>query len=197
MPKPDVTVERTQQIIAAAISVFARLGTANTRMTDIAQEAGVSKGTLYLYFESKEALVGAILDSSITRELAFADQLLTTEMSTIEKLGAISEILIADLKQLQPLMPLYMEFIAQAARGGSVRMVLQKPFHKFLTFLVSLIEEGITGGEFRNVDAKEAALTLSALFEGTILLWVYDPQLLDLEQQIKAGLDLMLAGLAA
>jgi len=53
-PRPDVSEERKNQILDAAGKVFARLGFQKTRMDDIVEESGLSKGTLYWYFKSKD-----------------------------------------------------------------------------------------------------------------------------------------------
>ncbi len=50
-PRPDVSEERKQQILEAAIAVFARLGFRSARMDDIAEQAGLSKGGCAGYFE--------------------------------------------------------------------------------------------------------------------------------------------------
>ena len=61
-PKPDVSEERKSQILDAAMNTFARMGFHKARMDDVAEEAGLSKGALYWYFKSKDAIIGAILD---------------------------------------------------------------------------------------------------------------------------------------
>lgn len=195
MPRPDVTEERTQQILEAAVNAFVKLGIANTRMEDIAQEAGLSKGTIYLYFKSKEELIFAILDSFLARELAYATELLTTEISVTEKINKLIDIVVADMAQIKPMTPLYMEFIAQAARDESVRIILQKPFKEFMDVFSALIEQGVAHGEFRDLNVKEVALAMGTLIDGAILIWVYDPEFVDLERQIKASLQLLLDGI--
>jgi len=197
MPRPDVTEERTQQILEAAVSAFVQSGIANTRMEDIAQEAGLSKATIYLYFKSKDELVFAILDSMLARELAYANELLAADLPVEEKIEKMADIVVADMAQIKPMASLYMEFIAQAARDESVRAILEKPFHEFLDVFSALIAQGVTSGEFRPLNVKEAALTMFTLIDGAILMWVYDPEFVDLEQQIKASLQLLLAGLTA
>lgn len=197
MPRPDVSAERTQQIIEAAITVFSRLGFNNSRMEDIAQEAGLSKGTLYLYFNSKDELIGAILNAVLARELAHAHQLLLDgETTAVEKLEIIVDILVADLKGLQPLIPLYLEFIALAGREDMFREAIKQPFHDFIEVFTALVEQGIANGEFHPVDAQMAALAIGTLIDGTTLLWAYDSEMFDLEQQIKASLQLLLDGLS-
>ncbi|HET7081061.1 MAG TPA: helix-turn-helix domain-containing protein, partial [Chloroflexia bacterium] len=55
-PRPDVSEERKNQILDAAAAVFSRLGFHEARMDDIVRESGLSKGTLYWYFTSKDAI---------------------------------------------------------------------------------------------------------------------------------------------
>ena len=55
-PKPDVSAERKQQIFEAAVACFGRKGYHLTTMDDIAAECGLSKGSLYWYFDSKKEL---------------------------------------------------------------------------------------------------------------------------------------------
>ncbi len=61
-PRPDVSEERKGQILEAATSVFSRLGFHRARMEDVALESGLAKGTLYLYYRSKDELIGALLE---------------------------------------------------------------------------------------------------------------------------------------
>ena len=59
-PRPDVSTERKNQILNAAMRVFARRGFHKARMDDIAAESHLSKGALYLYFRSKDAIIQAL-----------------------------------------------------------------------------------------------------------------------------------------
>ena len=56
---------RPQQIIEAALEVFGECGLANARLQDIAERAGVSKGTIYLYFPNKEELFREVVRNSV------------------------------------------------------------------------------------------------------------------------------------
>lgn len=195
MPRPDVSAERTAQIIEAAIKAFVRLGLAEARMEDIADEAGLSKATLYLYFDSKDALIGAILDSFVGRELAMARKLLDEERSASAKLGALIDIVVADTQEFLPYVPLYFDFLGMALREESIREVVKKPFNEYLEIVVAILEEGQETGEFREVDTTAAALALGTLIDGTLLLWAYDPQLINVGVQMRASIELMLDGL--
>lgn len=195
MPRPDVSSERREQIIEAAVATFVRLGLSDARMEDIAAEAGLSKGTLYLYFDSKDALTGAILESVLARELAEARRLLETERSATEKLEALIDIIVEDSVDLLPLLPLYFELLSMSLRQETVREVLQQPFNDYLEIVMAVVEQGKAEGEFRDVDSKAAALALGTLIDGTLLLWGYDPQLIEVNEQMRASIGLLLDGL--
>jgi AcrR family transcriptional regulator len=67
--------ERRQDLLDAALSVFAAKGIARTTVADIAEAAGVAKGTFYLYFDSKENLVGALKEGFVDEILDHASAL--------------------------------------------------------------------------------------------------------------------------
>jgi AcrR family transcriptional regulator len=166
-------------------------------MDDVAEEAGVSKGTLYLYFDSKDSIILGILKSFLGRELDQARKLLEEKTTETEKLQALTRIVVADFKRMQPLMPLYFEFIALSMRRKTVRKAIQSFFQAYMDMLEPLIRQGIESGEFRDVDAHDAALAIGAIFEGTILLWVYSPDTVNLETTTISGIELLLQGLKA
>jgi len=63
-----------------------------------------------------------------------------------------------------------------------------------MDILIPVIQHGIDTGEFRPVDAKEIALAMGAVMEGTLLLWVYDNSLVEPEKHIRSGMKLLLNG---
>ena len=69
-PRPDVSVERKKQILDAAMIVFSHKGFHQARMDDIVKQSGLSKGTIYWYFNSKDEIITQILDNLFERELA-------------------------------------------------------------------------------------------------------------------------------
>ena len=77
---------KREQILAGARRCFMQHGFDATSMNDITAESGVSKGTLYVYFEDKEDLIGALIDSERRRALDFARQQLDQGSSTEEAL---------------------------------------------------------------------------------------------------------------
>jgi AcrR family transcriptional regulator len=197
-PRPDVSEERKNQILDAATQVFMRKGFDQARMDDIVEETGLSKGTLYWYFKSKYDIIISILDRIF---LSAFEQLNAQQkdgiLSASEALRQFTEEAIQDYTKMLRMMPIAYEFLALAFRNKVVQKALKQYMERYMDVLVPIIQRGIDSGEFRPVDAKEAAIAAGAIFEGTILLWVYDKELVDPERHIRAGIEILLAGIRA
>ena len=196
-PRPNVSHERKKQIINAAEEVFTQKGFDQARMDDIAEETGLSKGTLYLYFKSKEDLITAILDRMFQYEFRQFEALNLTEMNAADAIWKITDLLTKYILGLQRLMPIVYQFLALAFRNRHVQLALKKYINQYVDILIPIIQRGIDSGEFRQVDARTAAIAMGAMIEGTLLLWVYDKSLVKPEYHIHSGMNLLLEGVQA
>ena len=194
-PRPDVSEERKQQITDAAVRVFTRLGLHQARMDDIVEESGLSKGTLYWYFKSKDEIIIAILENLFSKEL---NSLQMPDDSTLTPSDRIEQFLprsMEDASRLLRLLPLTYEFYAMALRNKPVRAMLTKYLREYMKNLVPVIQDGIDHGEFRQLEALDAAVALGAMFEGLLLLWMYDPETIDLDRHFQSCVDIFMLGL--
>jgi AcrR family transcriptional regulator len=196
-PRPNVSDERKSQILNAAEGVFTRKGFDEARMDDIAEETGLSKGTLYLYFKSKEDLVIAILDRIFLGAFKQLEAPEAAESSATEAVRRFTEETIRDYKKMLRMMPIAYEFLALAFRNRVVQKAFKQYFNVYMGALTPIIQRGIDSGEFRPVDAQEVAIAAGAIFEGTILLWVYDKSRVDVEHHIRSSIQLLLEGVQA
>ena len=194
-PRPDVSEERRNQIIESAIKVFAREGFANTRMEDVAAESGLSKGLLYWYFKSKEDIIIAIADLLFSAEFRKIENLSIEGQTSRDCLENFFDIFIKDLRNILKLTPVIYEFYALAFRNSTVRHVMHEYYQRFIMIMEPIIQQGMESGEFRAGDARQVTITIGAAFEGTLLLWSYAPDMIQPEQQLRAGLDILLRGL--
>ena len=196
-PRPNVTDERKSQIINAAEDVFTKKGFDDARMDDIAEETGLSKGTLYNYFKSKDDLIIAILDRIFQREFRVFESLDLANMSATDAIWSFTETTSKDVKMMMRLLPITYEFMGLAFRNKLVQKAFKAYFNHYMDILIPIIQHGIDSGEFRPADAKEIALAMGAVMEGTLLLWVYDSSLVNPEQHIRSGMKLLLEGVKA
>ncbi len=194
-PKPNVSEERKEQIAEAASKVFAEQGFDRARMDDIAQEANLSKGTLYLYFKSKDAIITHLLERLFEREFADLYLLEDDPRPAPEKLLSFADKIINDIHGWAKVIPIMYEFLGRLFRQSVVQEAFRKYMHTYLEMIIPIIQQGIDAGDFKAGDAEEIAITIGALFEGTILLWVYDPKIVNLKKHLHVGINLLMEGI--
>jgi TetR/AcrR family transcriptional regulator, fatty acid metabolism regulator protein len=191
----DVSAERKNQILDAAMVVFARSGFHEARMDDIVQESGLSKGTLYWYFKSKEEIITAISERLFAIDIKSVEDLLEAEGTVSERLQRLIRDRVQGLQEMSGVVAILVEFYAAALHQDGVRQFIQVYFQNFHDLLVALIQQGIERGEFRPVDATAAATALDAVFEGLIVRWLIDPDAVQWTSLGEASLRFMLDGL--
>jgi AcrR family transcriptional regulator len=170
--KSELTETRREQILGAATSVFARLGVHTARMDDIVEEAGLSKGAVYWYFDSKDEIIKSILEMYLNRELQELHDLVRQSDSVENRLMLMVDHLIAELEQYESVMPIAYEFYSLSTRESDIRKSLDVYFQKFIKIYEDLITQGIKHGELKKVDPQETAVSILALLEGLTLLWM-------------------------
>ncbi len=196
-PRPDVSEERRNQIWKPPWR-YSRQGFEEARMDDIAQEVGLSKGALYLYFKSKDAIISAILQFFFSRAMKKLQGFLESEEppSVREQLLRLNRYYVGEMKWMVSMLPISFQFYAVAAREKTVRQVLKRYFKDYRQVLTALIQCGIDRGEFRPMQAEDVAIAITALYEGLALLWMVDPDATTWEQTGERSLLLLLDGLA-
>jgi AcrR family transcriptional regulator len=194
-PRPNVSDERKLQILSAAEQVFTQKGLDGARMDDIAEETGLSKGTLYLYFKKKDDLIIALVDRIIQGMFKGLESQKNDGSSAVEAIERFTEESIHDYKKVMYIMPVAYEFMALAFRNKTVQKALNQCLRRFIEELVPMVQKGIDSGEFRRVDAQEVAIAIGAIYQGVLLLWVYDRSLVNMERHIRSSIRLLLAGI--
>jgi AcrR family transcriptional regulator len=194
-PRPDVSEERKDQILAAATKVFTERGFFDARMDDIVAESGLSKGALYWYFDSKDAIIVGILDRIFDWESSHLDEILEREVSAQKKLELFIETSFQDINKMEPLMPIFFDFWSLSVRNKTINKAIKRYYQSFIELVEPIIDLGIEQGEFRPVNIQETAVAIGALFEGTILFYAYFTDILNLETQFRTGLNLIMDGL--
>lgn len=193
--------ERPQEILEAAFVEFSRSGYAMTTLDQIAEGAGVTKGTIYVYFENKEHLFISMVREVTKAALDTVHEMLEThEGSTADLLRAqfsfIYQHIVEDRRRREVLRML----IAEAPRFPELAdRYHQEILRPCLDMLRQAIQRGMDRGEFRNsaiIDLPQIVIAPIALVD----LWMMmfdDRQPLDMKAYFNAHLDLVLNGLLA
>jgi AcrR family transcriptional regulator len=193
--------ERPQEILEAAFVEFSRNGYATTTLDQIAERAGVTKGTIYVYFENKEHLF-----ISMVREITKAT------LDTVQGMFESHEGSTAELLRTQ-FSFIYQHIVEDRRRREVVRMLIaeaprfpeladryhQEILRPCLDMLRQAIQRGMDRGEFRKssiVDSPQVVIAPIALVDLWMMMFE-DRQPLDLKAYFNAHLDLVLNGLLA
>jgi AcrR family transcriptional regulator len=194
-PRVDVSEERKAQILEAARKSFSKRGFHKTRMSDIAEESGLSKGALYLYFESKDAIILSLLQKVFEPELRDLNTLLADDRSAEEKLLIYAERGAEDIQNMLVWMPLLYEFLVLAFRRGNIKKFISTFYERNMKLLETLIQQGMDSGEFQANSAQDGAIAMGSIIEGTLMLWMYDPDKIDIKSHIMSNTQILLKGL--
>lgn len=201
MARPDVRDERKNQILNTAALVFARRGFSQARMDDIVHESGLSKGAIYWYFKSKDEIILALLQRFFDTEMEEIQAILArSDEPVAARLSHYNRLMVASVEKIaaEGLLPLFYEFYALATRQDSARQFICSYFELFHALAANLIRQGVEQGELdAAVEPELTATTLSALYEGIILMWTIDPDTVHLQAQFDSALHTFLWGMQA
>lgn len=193
-PRPDVSEERRTQILEAALRVFTRMGYQQARMDDIVKESGLSKGTLYWYFENKDDIVITSLNLMLDNELKELKKLAEEPGTADSLLRKAIEFTIRDMKSYEPYIPLVIEFLAMSQHSRKIQELFNSYYEQFMNGLMPLTQRGIDQGEFVGASAEDMAIAIGAVTEGTALLKLYSPHSIDLEKHLRTNTTLLIEG---
>lgn len=191
---------RPQELLASALDLFVERGFAATRLEDVARRAGVSKGTLYLYYANKEELFKAVVRDSIVTAIGDAED----TVAAYE--GHSSELLRAILHG-------WWERVGGTKASGIVKLVMAEA-HNFPDLaefyreevilrgsrvMASMLERGVARKEFRSIDIETSTQVLMAPML-QLMLWKHSigpcaQNELDPERFITHFADMALSGI--
>lgn len=192
MPKPDVSAERIPLILNSAIKVFSKKGFEAARMEDIAKTAKLSVGGVYWYYKSKEEIIIAIMEQLIDKDVKDLRVLLEAEGSVRARLEAYISL---SIEAAQEYIPITYELYSLAHRNAKVKNHIRAFLQTYHSVLEQFIQQGINRREFKSVNAREAALTLASLYEGTLELTMLDPERVDAKKTLLSSFKLLMNGL--
>jgi AcrR family transcriptional regulator len=161
------TEQRRCSILQAARAVFARQGYADTVVEDIATQAGIAKGTLYLYFPSKEKIYLAALLEQARQLDADSRAAMTSAVTWRDKLGAYLKVRLNYFEQHQDFLRIYMtEFRGLCMQGKPLTAEFTRLVQQSEAHLAQMFAAAAARGEIRPIDPELAALTVSDLTRG-------------------------------
>ena len=187
---------KREAILRAATRVFARSGYFNSKVADIARQADVADGTVYLYFKSKEEILHSIFDQNMAEAISAArvlieklrdpgEKLRRIAMLHLERLGADRELAVVFQVELRGSTKFMQEFSAAG-------------FAEYLGLLRQTIEEGQRSGVFRkDLSAKLVSKVLFGALDEMATNWIISKRNYKLEPMAEVVMDVFLNGVSA
>ena len=191
-----IVADKREAILRAAITVFAHNGYFNAKVADIAREAGVADGTVYLYFKSKEEILHSIFDRSVGDAVADVKAKLATISDPREKLREIARLHLERLGADRDLAVVF-----QVELRGSTKFMEEfsaAGFAEYLELIRSTFEEGQRAGLFRaNLNAKVVSKILFGALDEMATNWILSKRRYKLAPVADQVLDIVLNGVNA
>jgi TetR/AcrR family fatty acid metabolism transcriptional regulator len=191
-----VVADKREAILRAAITVFAHNGYFNAKVADVAREAGVADGTVYLYFKSKEEILHSIFDRSVDAAVAEVKKQLVPISDPREKLRQIARLHLERLGADRDLAVVF-----QVELRGSTKFMEEfsaSGFAEYLTLIRTTFEEGQRVGIFReDLNAKVVSKILFGALDEMATNWILSKRRYKLAPLADQVLDIFLNGVNA
>lgn len=194
--KEVISEWRHHEVLEAACRIFARQGYGNTNVEDIAKEAGIAKGTIYLYFKSKEEVLAAVL----VRDLEALTQQSIDAMSKVDTFAAQLEVFLstrgAYIRNNEDFLRVFFaEFGGRGSKPTCVTQAVDKLYRQGVEFMSKCLEQAIARGEVRPLAAEAAAFAIHDLARGFGERHLRGSSVLSLEEDLAFAHSLIMNGL--
>lgn len=197
--KKDVVTEfRTAGILEAARSVFATKGFNDATVDDIANAAGVAKGTVYLYYRSKRDIYFSALKFGIQQMYAALDEQLKAESTTEGKLRALIAVKLAYFDENRDFFKIYYSELGNLCiHPGAIDSEFKTLYLEQAKVIESILKEGARRKVLRAVRAEQAAFAISDIIRGVVTQRLLGWSKSKTTQDVEFIFDLIWKGIAA
>jgi TetR/AcrR family transcriptional regulator, fatty acid metabolism regulator protein len=187
--------DKPQQIIEAAVRVFARKGYYNSRVSDIAREAGIAAGTIYLYFKTKDDILVTLFRDKMADFVDTVRKAIAVEpdaASKVRRLVSLHFRILEDNPDLAEVVQVELRQGQKFFRGASSQEI-----GAYFALIGSVLEEGVAEGRFRSgLPVKVATKMLFGAMDQVATSWVLGRRGYQLVDTAGAVSEIFLQGVA-
>jgi len=188
--------ERRIEILEAALTIFIKKGYSDTRMDDIVQEIGLSKGAIYHHFQSKRDLFIALIEHWMDQFSAIERGEKMRAKPSAEIIKEIARFTAKVFKRNPNWFLVEPEIWAFANRDKEIKELASQLYSRVLSEFETLIKRGIEYGEFRSVNERMIAMSIMTSLHGMIWFVLFKPSDFSLEEYVDLNMELILNGIA-
>lgn len=175
MPKIVNKAEKKEKLVQAAIPIFAKHGYRDTKMSDIAIAAEVGKGTLYEYFDSKDALFLGAFELWFS---TFVDQLEYTSSkddNAYDTLINFFDQYFQTIEEYVDIYYIYFDFWSEMTRNPNLnKNSISKEYQCLRDLIMNILEQGTKQQIFQEMEHLSVSISLLAVAEGILVQWLFD-----------------------
>ncbi len=188
---------KRHEIVEAALSVFSKKSLDSITVSDIADEAGISKGAIYLYFDSKDDLYMAALEhafSHLFEEFA-------THPDIDDPAEQLRHVFLESLEQheeQQHLLRFFISYLGKTIgteRGQVVQAKLRGSFRRNRGVIEKIYTRGVDQGRFKKMEPARVSASLMSLAEFLPMQWSVDPKAFPLKQTGETAIEIFMKGI--
>lgn len=197
--KEEAEITR-QKLLTTALQVFSRKGYAETRLDDIAMEAQVTRGAIYHHFGSKADLYNTMVTEASGKAIKVIEDAIKSGRNTLDVLRRVFVDLLIyahddpEFRAINELVIFKTGSAPELQEGFDQKIAGNR---QMVDFFADKIQTGIRAGDVRpDIDPRDAAISLIALNNGLLSLWLLDPDLFPLKQRAEAMAEIFTQGIA-
>jgi AcrR family transcriptional regulator len=198
--KKDVVAEfRTSGILEAARKVFADRGFHEATVEDIAEAAGVAKGTVYLYYESKRDIYFAALKFGIAQMYSSLQQEIKKVSTPEEKLKALIAAKLSYFDENRDFFKIYYSELGNipSTHPGGIDSEFKALYQEQARLVESILKEGARKKVIRNLRTEQAAFAISDIIRGVVTHRILGWSKSNLNQDVEFIVDMVWKGISA
>ena len=188
----DEQAAKRERILASALKLFAHEPYQAVTMDRVADAAGVAKGTLYLYFPSKDALYLGVLSDGLDTAYRTYQSSADPKLPVVERLRRSIGVMVEFYDQRRDFLQFYATEEPRLAEARN--RIIEGSRERGFNFFASLIEEGIRAGVFARVDPRLATFTIQGAIRSLLLYYGTSRPVSELSRELG---NLMLRSLGA
>ncbi|MGZ4778737.1 MAG: TetR/AcrR family transcriptional regulator [Thermoanaerobaculia bacterium] len=183
---------RTQTICDAAMRVVARKGVRNVTVQDIADEAGVAKGTVYIYFHSRDEILSRTMDAATEKLL---EKLSAACESCVTFRDLLERRVRTQLQHFEENRDFFRMYLAMSEPLGERRLRKHTTYLAYLAQLENIVREAMDRGEIREAPVERLAVSISSLVRDIVLHRIGEREPPPIEDDVKYAVDFIMRGI--
>jgi TetR/AcrR family fatty acid metabolism transcriptional regulator len=186
--------DKRRRILDAAVGVFAQHGFYTARVSQIAREAGVADGTIYLYFKNKEDILIQVFIDAMDEILRRQDESLAGLSDPVQRLETFVRVHFVSVAESRALAEVITVELRQSSKF--MRNTDMKPFGRYLGVIARIIEDGIQAGLFSaSLSPRRVARAIFGTIDELALEWAMGGREDSLDEASRVVTQLFLSGL--